>query len=74
MHPSTLGAEVGRIRVAEMLAEASRVAPPAKTRGSERRRGLGEQLEALRRRLEIGRARRSPLTLLQLGRYTGARV
>lgn len=73
MHPSVLGAEIGKIHVEEILTAARRRSSAA-SGGRERRRGLGEQLEALRRRLEIGRARRSPLTLLQMGRYTGARV
>ena len=77
MHPSALGAEVGKIHVEEMVAQARRPLRAGRARadrGSGRRRGLGEQLEALRRRLEIGRTRRSALSLVQMGRYTGARV
>jgi hypothetical protein len=38
------------------------------------RRGLGRLADDLRGRVAGRRPRRSPLTSLQLGRYTGARV
>lgn len=72
MHPSLLGAEMNRIHIEDLVAGARR--RPATGWGGRFRRGLGEQLEAVRRRLELGRGRRGPLSQIQIGRYTGARV
>lgn len=74
MFPTQLTLEIGRIHAAELRGRTTR--PPAAIgRGSSRRRrGLGEQLEAVRRRLELGRQRRGVLSQIQLARYTGARI
>lgn len=81
MHPSELSAEIGRIHNDELVGGALGGGP---RRGRSRkrarrwempwRRGLGEQLEAIRRRLEVGRRRRAALADIRIGRYTGARI
>ena len=72
LYPTELGAEAGRMHGDELRREDS----GSRSRRADRtwRRGLREQLEALRRRLALGRRRRSPLSQIQMARYTGARV
>lgn len=72
MQPSELTAAAGRMRNDELRETARR--PGARRWETPWRRGLGEQLEAIRRRLELGRRRRPVLSQIAMGRYTGARV
>ena len=70
--PNPLSHEIGRIHETNLQPNPPR--PGAGRATGSRRRGLGEQLDAVRRRLELGRSRRTATASVWMGRYTGARV